>query len=476
MDILHWLVHGLDRNMGSRNESGIIQVASLSCRDVKYGRFHKIVDAMPRLLYTIVYALLLPFILIRLLLRSRLAPAYRQRWMERFGYFPTPGFDRNKPVIWLHAVSVGETLAAVPLIQRLQTDHPEWQWMITTTTPTGSERVRAVFGNYVFNGSVFHVYAPYDLPVFLAAFIKFVRPSLAIVMETELWPNMLHSCRQNNIPVIVANARLSEKSARGYAKLAPLTRSMLADITMIAAQQQADGERFITLGLKREQLNVTGSIKFDIAIDATIREKSAALRQQWSCNESRKVWLAASTHPGEDAIILAAFAQIKKHQPDMLLVLVPRHPERFASVATQCEQAGWAVEKRSTNIATDTKTDILIGDTMGELFAFYGAADIAFVGGSLVPVGGHNLIEPAAWGCPVISGSHLFNFAEVARLLRDNNALAIANTQNEIATTVLQWLDDADLRKGFGKRAKQVADNNRGALQKVCAIVTDVVQ
>lgn len=427
----------------------------------------ELIDTMPRLLYTLVYALLMPLILLRLLLRSRLAPAYRQRWLERFGQFPAPGFDRSTPVIWLHAVSVGETLAAVPLVRHLQADHPEWQWMITTTTPTGSERVRAVFSN-----TVAHVYAPYDLPFFLAAFIQRVRPSIAIVMETELWPNMLHSCKQSHIPVLVANARLSEKSARGYAKLAPLIRSMLADISMIAAQQKADGERFIALGLKHEQLRVTGSIKFDITIDAAMREKSAALHEQWSCDGSRAVWLVASTHPGEDAIILAAFTRIKKQQPDVLLVLVPRHPERFVSVAAQCEQAGWSVVKRSTNSVIDTKTDIVVGDTMGELFSFYGAADVAFVGGSLVPVGGHNLIEPAAWACPIISGPHLFNFSEVARLLKAKNALAITNTADDIAETVLRWLADAGLRKGFGVRARQVADENRGALQEVCELVT----
>lgn len=428
---------------------------------------------MPRLLYTIVYTLLLPVILLRLLWRSRLAPAYRQRWLERFGYFDAPVFDHRQPVIWLHAVSVGETLAAVPLVKALQERNPDWQWLITTTTPTGSERVRAIFGK-----SLSHVYAPYDLPVFLSAFIKRTRPSLCIIMETELWPNLLHSCRTHNIPTIIANARLSEKSARGYKKLSPITNGMMADVYRIAAQQQTDGDRFIDLGLPREKLVVTGSIKFDLDLDTDIRNKAALLRSQWSMNGTRKVLLAASTHAGEDAIILDAFAQIKQQQPNILLVLVPRHPERFASVATQCQQAGWKIIKRSdtTNTDTDTETDIVIGDTMGELSTFYGAADIAFVGGSLVPVGGHNLIEPAAWACPIISGPHLFNFSEVTRLLQENNALVITNTTEAISETVVHWLSDANLRKGFGERAKQVADNNRGALQKICVLIDTILE
>lgn len=429
---------------------------------------------MPRLLYNIVYSLLLPVILLRLLWRSRLAPAYRQRWLERFGLFAAPEFDRTRPVIWLHAVSVGETLAAVPLVRRLQTEHPHWQWVITTTTPTGSERVRAIFSDNIFNGSLLHVYAPYYLPVFLNAFLKRIRPALCIIMETELWPNMLHSCCNFNIPVVIANARLSEKSARGYARLAPLTRTMLGDISLVAAQQKADGERFVKLGLAREKLAVTGSIKFDLDLDEGIRNKASLLRSQWSSNETRLVWLAASTHLGEDEIILQAFAALKNQFADLLLVLVPRHPERFSTVTAQCEQAGWHVVKRSTNATVGSETDIVVGDTMGELLVFYGTADISFVGGSLLPVGGHNLIEPAAWACPVISGPHLFNFSEVARLLQENNALVIVKNADELVATIKLWLTDETVCKNAGERAKQVADNNRGALQKLCTLIAAI--
>lgn len=425
---------------------------------------------MSRLLYTFVFSLLLPVIVLRLLWRSLRAPAYRLRWRERFGCFSAPQFRADQPVIWLHAVSVGETLAAVPLVKKLQHDHPDWQWVITTTTPTGSERVRASFGD-----SVFHVYAPYDLPIFLRAFLQRTQPQCAIVMETELWPNMLHHCKQRNIPVIIANARLSEKSARGYEKIAPLTNKMLNDVALVVAQQRTDGVRFMHLGLPCENMVVTGSIKFDLNIDAATREQAAVLREQWSLNNTHKILLAASTHLGEDDIILHAFQKIRAEQPNLLLVLVPRHPERFDSVSKQCEAAGFSVVRRSHNTAPTASTDIMIGDTMGELLTFYGAADIAFVGGSLVPVGGHNLIEPAAWACPVISGSHLFNFSEVGKLLRDNRALAIADNAEQIAAQVMQWLSDENARRSFGERGKAVADSNRGALEKLCGLIKRVM-
>jgi 3-deoxy-D-manno-octulosonic-acid transferase len=426
---------------------------------------------MPRLLYTLIYVLLLPLILLRLLGRSRLAPAYRKRWAERFGRFTSPVLDQKKPVIWLHAVSVGETLAAVPLVKKLQADHADWQWLITTTTPTGSERVQASFAD-----SVFHVYAPYDVPVFISSFLKRTQPDLCIIMETELWPNMLAACRAQHIPSVVVNARLSEKSARGYRKLSPITRNMMESVTMIAAQQQNDGERFVQLGLPREKLVVTGSIKFDLDIDQAVRNKAKLLRAQWSINETRKVWLVASTHPGEDDIILAAFSSLKKQFPLLLLVLVPRHPERFNSIALLCQQAGWNVARRSDSAVVDAHVDIVLGDTMGELLVFYGAADMAFVGGSLVPVGGHNLIEPAAWACPVISGPYLFNFAEVERLLCDKNALVLVSSVEGIVEAVSHYLHDDHARLQAGLRASDVAECNRGALVHVVQLLEILIK
>jgi 3-deoxy-D-manno-octulosonic-acid transferase len=420
---------------------------------------------MPRLLYTLLYTLLMPLFLLRMLWRSRKSPAYRRRWLERFGLFTAPNFSHQHPVIWLHAVSVGETLAAAPLVKTLQARHPHWQWVITTTTPTGSERVKAVFGD-----GVFHVYAPYDLPLFLTAFLRRINPSLYIVMETELWPNSLHSCRSRNIPTLVANARLSEKSARGYAKLSSLTLSMLENINVMAVQQQADAERFIKLGLSEENLHITGSIKFDLTLDDALRERATKLRALWSLNGSKPIWLAASTHHGEDAIILDAFTEIKKTFPALLLVISPRHPERFNAVAAQCEQQ-WKTIRYSSGAQVSLDTDIVIGDTMGELLMFYGAVDIAFVGGSLVASGGHNMIEPAAWACPIITGPSSFNFSEVVAVLQKNQAITTANNSQDLVITIGHWLENVEDAHAAGSRAKQVADANRGALKKLCRLI-----
>ncbi len=417
---------------------------------------------MPRLLYTLFYSLLMPLILLRMLWRSRKAPAYRRRWLERFGLFAAPQWQAGQTVIWLHAVSVGETLAAVPLVKTLQARHPDWQWVITTTTPTGSDRVRAIYGD-----SVFHVYAPHDLPVCVSAFLQRTQPTLCIIMETELWPNMLHLCRTHNIPSIVANARLSERSARGYARVSLLTHNLLQDITLVATQQATDGDRFIALGLPAEKMQVTGSIKFDLTIDDALRETARQLHARWSQEGTRPVWLAASTHHGEDAIILQSFFTLKKTFRDLLLVIAPRHPERFNDVFSLCEKQQWKVIRHSSNTVT-ASTDIIIGDTMGDLLCFYGAADMAFVGGSLVPSGGHNMIEPAAWACPVMCGPSVYNFSEVVRILQNNQAITMVNNAAEIAEAVTHWLSNPQSRMDSGLRAKSVADENRGALLTVC--------
>lgn len=419
---------------------------------------------MPRALYTLLYGLLLPLILVRLYWRGRANPGYRQRTLERFGLFKPPEFDRRRPVIWLHAVSVGETVASAPLVKALQTAHPDWQWLITTTTPTGSDQVRRSFGD-----SVAHVYAPYDLPGFVRAFLRRCAPDLVIVMETELWPNLLHTCKQHTIPVVVANARLSEKSARGYGRLAALTRQMLNNVSVLACQQHADGERFAALGLARDKLHITGSIKFDIAIDDATRRAAAALRARWQ--PERPLWIAASTHPGEDEQLLDAFARVRRQHPRCLLLLVPRHPERFQTVHDLAVAQSWQVLTRSSGQAATETTDVIIGDSMGELMALYGCADIAFVGGSLVPVGGHNLIEPAYWQLPLISGAQLFNFTEVAALLQDHNALTVVSDAEALATCVSAWLDDPQQRREHGQRALAVAESNRGALAKLCVLI-----
>ncbi|MAT51196.1 MAG: 3-deoxy-D-manno-octulosonic acid transferase [Porticoccaceae bacterium] len=418
---------------------------------------------MTRFFYSLVLYALLPVVVLRLLWRSRRAPAYRRRWPERFGFVPPLTGSR---VIWVHSVSVGETLAAVPMVRRLLADFPDHQLVVTTMTPTGSECVRAAFGD-----RVYHVYAPYDLPDAVRRFLDRVNPELMVVMETELWPNCIAICDRRDIPVIVANARLSARSAAGYRRFAPLVRPMLKGLSQVAAQTVDDGQRFIDLGLERSQLAVTGNIKFDLTISPGQRRRASELSARWRGPDERPVLLAASTHRGEDEIVLDAFEQLLEHFPSLLLVLVPRHPERFGEVWELIRGRGLSAIRRSDGQVPAASDQVVLGDTMGELALFCGACDIVFVGGSLVPVGGHNLIEPAAWGVPVLSGPELFNFTEVARLLTEADALAICRTAPELSREVGQLLADDERRRERGRRALGVAEANRGAMERLLTLI-----
>lgn len=417
-----------------------------------------------RFIYTLFFYCAVPFILLRLLWRSLAAPAYAKRWSERFAFFSRP--ISNKKVVWVHTVSVGEFIAALPLIKRLQA-HEDLFLVVTTTTPTGSDRVRASLGE-----SVFHVYAPYDLPSVLARFIKKIRPSLLLIMETELWPNTLAACAQRKIPSLLINARMSEKSARGYEQFSLLTRPMLQNLTKALVQNKADAARLIRLGLAAERTEITGNIKFDLTLGNELRQSAADLKQIWSENGKYLLWIAASTHLGEDEIILDAFAQCKRNPAleKLRLVLVPRHPERFNAVASLCASRGFVVTKRSEQKIEDS-TQIILGDTMGELLLMFGASDIAFVGGSLVPNGGHNFIEPAAWQLPLLSGPNVFNFTEVARLLGDAGALTLVPSAHKLAEEVESLATSEAERNRRGQAALQVASDNRGALDKTLAAI-----
>lgn len=424
---------------------------------------------MARLLYTLLIYLCLPLILLRLLWRGSRAPAYRRRWGERFGFVERLA-DAHQ-VIWVHSVSVGETIAAAPMIRRLQKQYPAATLLVTTMTPTGSAQVEKIFGN-----SVAHCYAPYDMPDAIARFLSRTHPAILVIMETELWPNLIHACHRRAIPIVLANARLSAKSAAGYAKVGRLSRPMLRELTAIAAQTKEDGERFAQLGVSNTALVVTGNIKFDLQLDSTLRQKAAALKKQWQGSSGRPVCLAASTHRGEDEIILDAYSQVLERRPDLLLVLVPRHPERFDEVAALCREGGYRMQRRSESGVDDSSqlessVQIVLGDTMGELLSFCGASDITFVGGSLIDVGGHNLIEPAAWGVPVLSGPHLFNFTEVSRLLGEAGGLAICTTAVELAEQVVVLLADADLHQQMSSAALAVTEANRGALDRLTVLL-----
>lgn len=413
---------------------------------------------MNRLLYTLLLHLALPLIALRLALRARKAPAYVRRINERFSL----GLPAMKPGgIWIHAVSVGESIAAAPMIRALQARYPELPVTVTCMTPTGSERIQALFGD-----SVQHCYLPYDLPWAAARFINRVKPRLAVVMETELWPNHIHQCAKRGIPVALANARLSERSARGYARFGKLTAPMLAELSLIAVQTQAEAERFLDLGARSECVKVTGSIKFDLKIDAELLQRADALRQQWQAT-TRPIWIAASTHAGEDEIILAAHHQLLKSRPDALLILVPRHPERFNTVHELCISQALTTRRRSTGEAVQTSDQVLLGDTMGELLFLYALADIAFVGGSLVANGGHNLLEPAALGKPVLSGPHLFNFLEIAAQLREAGALSEVETAQQLAGRLATLLEEPGEMQRMSQAGLAVLKANQGALERL---------
>ncbi|MNZ43592.1 3-deoxy-D-manno-octulosonic acid transferase [compost metagenome] len=414
---------------------------------------------MNRTLYTLLFHLGLPLVALRLFLRSRKAPAYGQRIGERFA-LNLPAMAKGG--IWVHAVSVGESIAAAPMIRALLQAYPQLPVTITCMTPTGSERVRAMFAD---EPRIQHCYLPYDLPWAAGRFLDHVQPTLAVIMETELWPNHIHQCAKRGIPVALANARLSERSARGYARFAGLTRPMLAEMSLIAVQTETEAQRFRQLGARSECVQVTGSIKFDLSIDEQLLPRARALREQWQAGQ-RPVWIAASTHEGEDEIILAAHRQLREHHADALLILVPRHPERFNSVFELC-RGQFPTVRRSSGEPVAADAAVLLGDTMGELLFLYALADIAFVGGSLVPNGGHNLLEPAALSLPVLSGPHLFNFLEIAAMLREAGALQEVDDAQGLAAEVRRLVELPRDAQRMGAAGLAVMKANQGALQRL---------
>jgi 3-deoxy-D-manno-octulosonic-acid transferase len=417
-----------------------------------------------RRLYTLLVYLLVPLVLVRLAWRALRAPAYWRGWGERFGFGGE--LDGDAPTLWVHAVSVGEVQAALPLLRAIRIRHPGARLLVTTTTPTGALQVRSALRE---DPDFVHRYVPYDLPGAVRRFLARARPRLLVVMETELWPNLIHYTRAAGIPAILANARLSESSARGYGRVGPLARQTLRGFCAIAAQHPADAERLIALGAPKERVRVTGNVKADVRLSASLREQAAALRHAWGNN--RPVWIAASTHEGEEEQVLDAFERIREALPEALLVLVPRHPERFARVARLCRRRGLTTVQRSTRRVAEPSTEVFLGDTMGELPLLYAAADVAFVGGSLVRVGGHNVLEPAALGLPVVVGPHTFNFAEVTRMLLDRGAARCIGSSAELADCVLEWLGDASRRHAVGERGREVVEGSRGALEALVALV-----
>jgi len=353
-----------------------------------------------RSLYTLGLWVLLPYVIFHLLWRARKQPEYLRHVGERFGFYPTQG---NKPIIWLHTVSVGETRAAATLVQRLQADYPDYQVLLTHTTPTGRAASEQLYGD-----TVMRVYLPYDYPFAVRRFLRHFQPEIGVLLETEIWFNLIQACRTGDIPLLLLNARLSEKSARGYGRFASLTRSALGELTAIAAQTVADAQRLQILGATNPA--IMGNLKFDIEPPAEMLQLGAKLRQRFGRN--RPVFLAASTREGEESLLLEALKKVGI--PGLLCVIVPRHPQRFDEVVRLIQQHGFNLQRRSENAAIAPATQIVLGDSMGEMFAYYAACDVAFIGGSLLPFGGQNLIEALACACPVVLGPHTYNFEQVS--------------------------------------------------------------
>jgi 3-deoxy-D-manno-octulosonic-acid transferase len=413
-----------------------------------------------RLLYNVFVYLAAPFALLLQLWRGLRDPSYRAGLGERFGFGPTLA----GPTIWIHAVSVGEVQAAEPLARRLLARYPRYTIVLTTVTPTGAARARPLLGE-----NVRLRYVPFDLPGSVRRFFDRVQPRLAIILETELWPNLYAECGRRRVPLVLASARLSPRSVGRYRLLVPVFRRALSYGIVIAAQSEADAARFRSIGAAGSRTQVTGNIKFDFQPPPDVDARGRQWRGQNAAG--RPVWVAGSTHDGEEVIALDAHRRVLERFPDALLLLVPRHPQRFDAVRELLAKRGERFASRSTGAAILPATTVMLGDTMGELMMFYAAADVALVAGSLAPIGGHNLLEPASLGRPVLTGPHNFNSEEIARLLLDAGAARIVTDRETLAQALVELLGSAKLCESMGAAGRAVLDSNRGALDRLLRLV-----
>ena len=418
-----------------------------------------------RILYSLGLYLCAPLAFCYLLLRGVGNRAYLHRIPERFGCIGRPTF--TKPVIWVHAVSVGEVQAVRLLVRRLLEDYPAHRVLLTTVTPTGAAQVKTVFAD-----QVEHRYLPYDLPHAVRLFLQRVRPRALLIVETEIWPNLLHHCKRRAIPVFLVNARLSPRSQRGYRRLPGFTAAALACVTHIAARGDEDANRFLDLGAPPDRVSVAGNLKFDL--DAPTDDAVPAQSSSRAFAEGRPVWIAASTHAGEEEQVLAAFHQVRQVVADCLLLIAPRHPERFDKVYKLCQGHGLKVARHGAGHmagAAPRDAAVYLLDTLGELPQFYACADVAFVGGSLVAAGGHNVLEAARLGVPVVVGLHTANFNEVIDLLKEANAITIIADAAQLAAATLRLLQDPELRRTRGRRGLELVRRRQGATDAVMALL-----
>lgn len=416
-----------------------------------------------RYLYIVLLTIALPYILLRQWWRARRQPEARARLGERLGFYPF----KIQGAVWVHAVSVGEVIAAQPLIKALQAAYADHPILVTTMTTTGAARVKAAFGD-----TVKHAYLAYDTPGAARRFLAATQPVLGVIMETEIWPNLILACEQKSVPVCLVNARLSEKSAKGYARFGRLTSETLNRFAFIACAAESDAKRFLALGANPKRLSVSGNIKYDLVVSPHLIAEAVKWRE---ADRTRSfVWVAASTHEGEESLILAAHQRLREVHPDALLILVPRHPERFDAVFSMCATL-FKTERRSKTPQCHSGSAVYLGDTMGELLFFYAVADVAFVGGSLIPRGGHNILEPAALAKPILSGSHVFNFETIVADFTQAKAITLVNDVDALAMCLISLANHAEQRQQQGERAFQLMESKRGVLQRQLGLIKQLV-
>ncbi len=408
-----------------------------------------------RYFYTLILYFTLPWVLLRLWRKGAHVPGYRHNWKERFGI---GGVESVQPVVWFHAVSVGEVRAAEPLVRAVLKRHPGLSVLVTTTTPAGRDTVQQLF-----RGEVSCHYLPYDLSASVKRFLCVIKPVIVIIMETEIWPNLYYQLEQSGIPLLLVNARLSQKSLRGYLKMSALSRPAVRSIRHIAAQSEQDAQHFQRLGASTAQLSVMGNLKFEMQLPDDFPARTRALKD--CLGPDRCVWVAGSTHEGEDAQLLAAHRRVLESCTGALLVIAPRHPERASEIAALCRKSGidFRLSTGTTSLAGDVP--VLIVDTLGELVYFYGVALAAFVGGSLVSAGGHNPVEAILAGAPVITGPNTDNFRNVYQDMIHSSAARMIDTENALADLICEWFRDEEQRKAVVEAGSRLVEKNRGALQ-----------
>lgn len=417
------------------------------------------------LLYTLlIYLLRFPMLLF-FVWRSQADPAYRQRFSERFAWQQVPATAVGGIVV--HAVSMGEVVAATPLIEKLLLQYPDLPVTVTCTTPTGSARIKAAFGE-----RVHHCYLPFDTPGANRRFLRKLAPQLIVLLETELWPNLIREASAQHVPVVLVNARLSAKSARGYRRWSALVQPMLRQLSQVLTQDRASCRRFSALlgqhstlipGTSRQKIQSCGNLKFEMQHKAELPQQAAELKAQWG---TRPIWVAGSTHAGEDEMLLAAFAKVLSKQPDTLFILVPRHPDRFAQVSKLVAEAGFSQAQRSLQQPVTAQTQVLLGDSMGELMLWYQTADLVFIGGSLIERGGHNPLEPMSLAKPIQSGPHVFNFATVFQWLSQRQAVAFADSADALAQSTIDLLQNAAQRQQLAERGFALYQQHGGATER----------